>query len=90
MNNIDSIKNKIKMLYETNPKIHINIQSTRPKLILNNVYVIIKGVYPNIFCVEELGVEHPKTFSFQYVDILIGKIEISELKTANNSKSSCS
>lgn len=46
---IDSIKKGIKTLYETDPKIHVNISISHPKLNLQNDPVTIKGVYPNVF-----------------------------------------
>jgi len=80
MNNINSIISKINKLYHESPQIHINIKSSRPKQILNNVFVVITGVYPNIFCVEEINAKYPKKYSFQYADILIGKVEIIEFR----------
>ncbi len=35
------------------PYIHINISISNPKVTLNNVPVIIKGVYPHIFQIED-------------------------------------
>jgi len=77
---IDMLKRSIKRLYETNPHIHINVNLTNPKTHLENVPATIKGVYPNIFTITENsnGQEHSHTL--MYTDVLIGQIEIIELK----------
>lgn len=79
MKNINAIIYEIKRLYKECHQIHITIQNFRPKRILSDIFVTITGVYQNIFCVEEINAEYPKRYSFQYADVLIGKIKITEL-----------
>ena len=79
MNNIDIIKEKVNKLFLSKSNIHINIKNNRPKVAINNLEVTIKGIYPNIFCVTETNGDTPKSYSFQYVDVLIGRVEILEL-----------
>ena len=83
MNTVDNIKSKIKRLYETNPNIHISVRITHPKIIIENTPAIIKGVYKNIFQIEESGSGYQKCYTFQYSDVLIGLIVITELNQEN-------
>lgn len=79
MTALDIIKNKIKILYETNPNIHINISMTHPKICLRNDPVKITGIYKNVFRIEENSSGSPKCHTLQYTDILTKQIEIVEL-----------
>lgn len=79
MNNTEIIKRKIERLFQSDKKIHIRVKNTRPKNTTTDLEVVIKGVYPNIFCVIEADSAFPKFYSFQYTDVLIGRIEILEL-----------
>lgn len=79
MKTVDEIKRKIKELYESSPCVHISVNMTRPRLIISNSPAVIKGVYPNIFRIEEMSSGYPRSHSLQYTDVLIGHIKISEL-----------
>ncbi|MDD6275941.1 MAG: hypothetical protein PUB20_03860 [Clostridia bacterium] len=79
MNSLDVIKNNVKYLYENNPKIHVNVSLTHPKICLKNEPVTIKGVYSHIFQIEENTNGSPKNHTLQYSEILTGHIEILEL-----------
>lgn len=81
MNELDFIKLRIKKLYESKPNIHINISIAHPKLNLTNDPVIIKGVYPHVFRIEECSSGVPKCHTLQYTDVLTKQIEIIELET---------
>lgn len=76
---LDIIKSQIKRLYDTHPNIHINVSITRPKVDLKNEPVIIKGVYPHIFQIEERSSGSPKCHTLQYADVLTKQIEILEM-----------
>ncbi len=82
MPTLDAIRSKIKKLYETNPNIHINVNITSPRISLSSVSVIIKGVYPNLFRIQELDGDTSKTYTVQYKDVLMNRIEIIELKSS--------
>lgn len=79
MTALETIKNQIKNLYETNPDIHINISVTHPKINFQNDPVTIKGVYPHVFRIEEVSSGVPKCHTLQYTDVLTKQIEIIEL-----------
>lgn len=76
MTQLDVIKKKVAYLYATNPKIRVNVRLYHPRLEIKKDVVEIKGVYKNIFCIEEYTTGIPRTHSLQYVDILTGNFEI--------------
>jgi len=76
---LTEIKIKIQKLYNTNPEIHINIHSNRPKIFYENEPAIIRGVYPHIFQIEVNEENQVKSFFMQYEDVLIKRVEILEL-----------
>ena len=78
MTQLDMIKKKVKYLYSVSPRIHINVRLYHPRLELKNNAVEIKGIYQNIFTIEEYTTGVPRIHSLQYVDILTGNIEIIE------------
>ncbi len=79
MKAVEQIREKIKELYESSPCVHISVNMTRPRLVINDSPAVIKGVYPNIFRIEEVSTGYPRSHSLQYTDVLIGHIKISEL-----------
>ena len=79
MISLDRIKSKIYKLYETNPNVHINVSITSPKVNLKNEPVVIKGVYPHIFQIEERSCGFPKCYTLSYVDVFTRHVEIIEL-----------
>ncbi|MBO6089141.1 MAG: hypothetical protein J6P37_02360 [Lachnospiraceae bacterium] len=79
MMTLTEIKIKIQKLYNTNPQIHINVHSNRPKMYYDNVPAIIRGVYPHIFQLEINEENQIKSFYMQYEDVLIKRVEIIEL-----------
>lgn len=80
MTSLDIIKDKIRDLYETNPNIHVNVALSNPRINIENDTVVIKGVYPHIFQIEERSTGSPKRRTLQYTDVLVRHIEILELK----------
>ena len=80
MENIELIKRGIKRLYEKNPNVHLDVSLTHPKLHLENDPVVIKGVYANLFRIEEHSSGTAQCHSLQYAEVLTGHIRIHELK----------
>ena len=76
MTQLDMIKKKVAYLYSVSPKVHVNVNLYHPRLVLKNDVVEIKGVYKNIFTIEEYTGSAPRIHSVQYVDILTGNFEI--------------
>ena len=79
MTSLDTIKSEIRRLYETNPNIHINVSISRPKIHLTNEAAVIKGVYRNIFRIEQCSSGTPICYTLQYADILTGQVQIPEM-----------
>jgi uncharacterized protein Veg len=80
MKTVEEVRFALEKLYKNGGKIHVNINKTRPKLTVKNSEAEIKGVYPNIFRIEENDAGYPRCHSIQYTDVLVGQVEISELE----------
>ena len=76
---LQNIRTKIRLLYNTNPDVHINISVNRSKTCTQKIKATITGIYPNLFTAESGDCGIKKHYNFQYVDILTGGIEIDEL-----------
>ncbi len=76
---VETIRNDIKNRFETDPVIHMNVTMRHPKIAVTNGPAVIKGVYPNIFQVEEYSQGYTRRHSIQYNDVLMGRVEILEL-----------
>ena len=79
MNTIEYIKREIKRIYKANPNIHISVNMTHPKIIIERKPAKILGTYKNIFQIEENDDGHLNRRSFQYGDVMIGQVVIEEL-----------
>lgn len=78
MTQLESIKRKVAYLHTVSPKIHVNVNLYHPRIVLKNDVVEIKGIYKNIFTIEEYTSGRPRIHSLQYIDILTGNIKIIE------------
>lgn len=76
---VESIKEKIKELYESKKEIHLTISLNRPKIRVDNAQAKIEGVYPFTFRVEEFSSGFRKIHTLQYTDVMLNQIEIPEL-----------
>lgn len=80
MNQLDTIREQIKTLFETNPKVHVDISLRHPKLNLENDPAVITAVYPRVFCLEEQSEGVVQNHTLQYADVLTRQIVIRELE----------
>ncbi len=71
----EKIRQRIKELAETNPKIHITVTQKRP-LQIHEHEAEIKKIYPNLFRIQSEGAY----YSVQYTDVLTKTVWISELE----------
>ena len=73
MQDINTIKEAINVLFNENKEIHIDVHSTRPKINVSNSPATITGVYKNLFAVDvyENGIK--KVFSIPFTDLFIVK-----------------
>ena len=79
MNTLNAIKARVQTLYRTNPNIHINVTIPGGKIHLKKHPVTITSVYPNIFQVEDQTTDPASTYIVQYVELMMGYVEILEL-----------
>ncbi len=80
MSVLEAIKDNIRLLYETDPDIHVNVLVKSPRRMnLENLPVTIKGVYPHMFQIEERSGRIPRQFTHLYSDVITKDIEILEL-----------
>lgn len=73
---LDSAKARIKRLYEQGCEVRVNVHTSRPKVCIEGARAVIKGVYPNIFRIEEREDGYPRCHTVQYTDLLTGQVEI--------------
>lgn len=79
MNSLTAVKQSVSHLFKTHPHIHINVSRNHPKVQLKNHPVTITGIYPNLFQVEDRSGNRPTTRIIQYVELVMGHVEIIEL-----------
>ena len=75
------IRAKIQHLYEVSPNIHVNVRERHPRTtrkIITNIPVVIKGVFPNVFQIEDSSSGKPRLYLHQYNEIVTKEIEIIE------------
>lgn len=79
MRSLANIKSQVQTLFRTKPNIHMNETIPGSKIHLKKHPVTITAVYPNIFQVEDRTTDIPTTHTVQYVELMMGHIEIIEL-----------
>lgn len=73
---VESVREQIRTLYRHSPRIRISAAAAHSKVVQDSE-VTITGVYPHVFCVEELIGGTPQRHTFQYVDVITRRITIS-------------
>lgn len=77
MNVLDIVRSRIQLLYEEHSGIQVNITLKRPhKVTMNNLPVVITGVYPHMFQVAYTENGISRQYMHQYTDIITRDIEI--------------
>lgn len=79
MRDVNEIKSAILKLYEQKTDIHVNVNTTKPRIHITDAPASITGVYKNLFTIEVIENGLKKVFSIPYTDIFIGKVSINEL-----------
>ena len=77
MNPLETIREKVRVLRDSDPNIHVNVTIARPKIKLDNCPAQILEIYPNVFRLRDIGQD--KLYTVKYSDILTGQVEIVEL-----------
>lgn len=82
ISSLADIRSKVQYLFQTNPNVHVNVSvryPRTPRKTLTDIPVVIKGVYPNVFQIEDISSGKPKIYMHQYNEIATKEIEILEL-----------
>lgn len=79
----DVIKNRIQKLYETAPQVHVSVMIPHTRTVLENDLAEIKGVYRNVFRLEERSSGILRCHTVKYADIITKQIRIAELQDLN-------
>ncbi len=79
MRDIEQIKEAISNLYELNTEIHVDVNSKKPKIKVNDAPARITGVYKNLFTIETMEKGIKKVYTISYTDVFIGKVIIKEV-----------
>ncbi|MBQ7849997.1 MAG: hypothetical protein IJ343_09770 [Clostridia bacterium] len=75
---IESVRERIRALYERAPHIRISMAAAHSRLVQDSQVVIV-GVYPHVFCVEEPVGGTLQRHTFQYADVITRRIVIEGL-----------
>ena len=76
---IDGCKARIQGIYNTNPRVRLNLALTHSKVV-QDAEAIIVGVYRHCFCVEESSCGTPQRHTFTYADLLTRRVEITPVE----------
>ena len=83
LSSLTDIRSKVQFLYKTHPNVHVNVQvryPRTPRQTLAGIPVVIKGVFPNVFQIEDTSSGIPKLYMHQYNEIATKEIEIIEME----------
>lgn len=72
---VESVRAQIVRLLETQPHIRISVAIAHSKVV-QDAEVTITGVYRHVFCVEEMSGGVPQRHTFQYSDLITGRVRI--------------
>ncbi len=83
VSSLTDIRKKVQFLYRTHPNVHVNVRvryPRTPRRTLTDIPVVIKGVFPNVFQIEDVSTGTPRLYMHQYNEIATKEIEIIELE----------
>lgn len=75
---VEEIRLRLLERLHSDPHVCISVQMPHSRLV-QSVEVVITGVYPHVFCVEERVGGAVRRHSFQYADLLTRRVEIDGL-----------
>lgn len=76
---LDALRSQIRQFKESGQVIHVTLTNTHPKVSLIDLPVIIQYASSQIFWIERVDKKSLFCNSFQYADLVTGRIEIHEL-----------
>ncbi len=83
METTETLRNKIRFLYEKQITLHIDVRLSHPKIDIRGAAVVIKDVYPFLFRVETPDEKTKQCYTLGYQDVMTGNIRIAELDQLN-------
>ena len=75
---LEVIRTRLRERYERAPQVRITVQMPHTKVV-QDASVTITGVYPHVFCVEEIVGGTMQRHAFQYADVLTRRVEVEGL-----------
>lgn len=72
---VESVRGQIRQLWQSNPRVRISVQIPHTKVVQDSE-VLITGVHPHVFCVEESVGGTVQRHAFQYTDVLTRRVAI--------------
>lgn len=75
---VEEIRGMILAQFQRQPRVCISVQMPHSRLV-QSAEVVITGVYPHVFCVEEQLGGAAQRHAFQYTDVLTRRVEIEGL-----------
>lgn len=75
---VEEIRMRILAQQQRDPCVRVSVQMPHSRLV-QSVEVVITGVYPHVFCVEERVGGAVRRHSFQYADVLTRRVEVEGL-----------
>lgn len=75
----ETLRRRVRALYESSPVVHLNVTLPRPKLILRDAEATITGVYNHIFQITESSTGTLRRHTISYADMITRRVEILEL-----------
>lgn len=76
---LDTLRQQVQTLCCTKQEIHVDLAVPHLKLCCNDAQATLLGAYRHVFTIEERLTGRPVTHTFQYADLLTGRITIREL-----------
>lgn len=76
---LDALRERIQKMQKSKETIHVSLNNSHPKVSLIDVPAVVKYASAQIFWIERT--DHKQLFcnSFQYADLMTGRIQIREL-----------
>ena len=76
---LDALREQIRRMQQTKETIHVSLSNSHPKVSLINVPAVIQYASSQIFWIERVDKKPLFCNSFQYADLVTGRIQIREL-----------
>ncbi len=76
---LDALRERIRTMQQTKETIHVSLNNSHPKVCLIDVPAVVQYASSQIFWIEREDKKQLFCNSFQYADLMTGRIQIREL-----------